>query len=135
MSFLLACYCRQCCVGGSSPVCSNGLRTVDQNHDCAYGGDLGTQLCFLVEPCLNCIIYLVLEATIGQTSPGLHHLKHHRVMWNCLVLSAGISMWIAPMKSIVPRTSFTTRIWTLLDVLLLWHTRATWWSSTSRTSW
>lgn len=46
-----------------------------QNHDCACGGDLGTQLCFLLECHLNGIIGLVLEAAAGQPRPRLHHLS------------------------------------------------------------
>lgn len=39
--------------------------------------DLGMQLCFLLE-CLNCIIGLVLEATVGQPSPSI---DSDRTVW------------------------------------------------------
>lgn len=83
MSLLLPCYCRCCCGGGTSPAYWSGLRTVKQNHGCACGGELGTQLCFLLEWCLNCIIGLGLEATVGQPSLTLHHLRHCTVIWDC----------------------------------------------------
>lgn len=32
----------------------------------------------------------MLEATIAQTNPGLHHLQHHGVIWDCVFIHRNI---------------------------------------------